>query len=390
LLQLFAVLVPTTCDNLWGQILRQSKLGPTRNWESFRFPEHIRFRPSRLFPRPRPCASVRSMQLRRTNQIILAHCVGFTLLTLVLAATADVRLSLTPRFVPGEVLRYRIESRTTTTGKTTTPIVNPEGGSQSTQAIHMVVRMDTLSVGPSGKVRFRATYEKSSAESESDALDLSASSMADQYNRFEGRSIELTMEPGGQFTDLQDTEAAPTGQSASGQPGDDPVLALLQGLSLGSVLPAKGVAVGQKWTSEQPIAGALLSGLVRRTESSYLRNEPCGSSGGSKASASQSGVRADDCAVILTHFEILRHGSAHSDATPDDYRRNGLRTSGTWTGSGESLDSISLSTELLVSSTHTSTQEMDYQITSASTGSSIHHVGKVRSQSEVNLLPDQP
>jgi hypothetical protein len=33
---------------------------------------------------------------------------------------------------------------------------------------------------------------------------------------------------------------------------------------------------------------------------------------------------------------------------------------------------------------------MDYQITSASTGSNIHHVGKVQSQSEITLMPDQP
>jgi hypothetical protein len=32
---------------------------------------------------------------------------------------------------------------------------------------------------------------------------------------------------------------------------------------------------------------------------------------------------------------------------------------------------------------------MDYQITSASTGSSIHHVGKVRNQSEISSVPDQ-
>jgi hypothetical protein len=330
------------------------------------------------------------MRSWRSNRIILVHLVSFTLVALVLTATAGERVRFTPKFVPGEVLRYRIESRTTTTGKTTTPIVNPEGGSQSTQAVHMVVRLDTLGVAPSGEVRFRATYEKSSAESESDALDLSASSFADQYNRFEGHSVELTMEPGGQFRVLKGGGTTSAGRPVdSGEPADDPVLALVQGLSLGGVLPVKGVAVGEKWTSEQPISGALLSGLLRRTESSYLRNEPCGSSAESRTSVSQAGGRPDDCAVILTHFEILRHGSAHSDVTPDDYRRNGLRTSGTWTGSGESLDSISLSTNLLVSSTLTSTQQMDYQITSASTGSSIHHVGKVRNQSEISSVPDQ-
>ena len=60
------------------------------------------------------------------------------------------------------------------------------------------------------------------------------------------------------------------------------------------------------------------------------------------------------------------------------------------TGSGESLDSISLATGLLISSTQTSTQNMDYRVTSASTGSSVHHVGKSQTQTEITLVPDQP
>jgi hypothetical protein len=217
-----------------------------------------------------------------------------------------------------------------------------------------------------------------------------ASSFADQYNRLQGRSVVFTLQPNGQFANFQDVGAAPSGQPTAGQPAPESALALLQGLSFGGPVPQKGVAIGQKWKTELPLAGALLSGLIRRAESSYLRNEPCRSSAGSKASVGPPSAGPDDCAVILTHFEILRRGSAHSDATPEDYRRNGLRTSGTWTGSGESLDSISLATGLLVTSTHTSKQEMDYQITSASTGSSIHHVGKVQSQSEIAWVPDQP
>jgi len=336
------------------------------------------------------------MQSRRTSLIRHALFVNVTLFTLALAATASVRVRFTPNFVPGEVLRYSIESRTTTTGTTTTPIVNPEGGSKSTQAIHMIVRLETRGVATAGNVRFLATYEKSSAESETDALDLAASSFADQYNRLEGRSIEFTLRPDGQFVDFQEVGAAPAGQPAAGQQSAvqsataESALASLQGFSPGGAFPQKGVAIGQKWQTEQPIAGALLSGLTRRTDSAYLRDEPCASSAASKATGSPPAAHPDDCAVILTKFEILRRGSTHSDATPDDYRRNGLRTSGTWTGSGESLDSISLSTGLLVTSTQTSTQEMDYQITSASTGSSIHHVGKVQSQSEITLIPDQP
>ena len=335
------------------------------------------------------------MRSRRKNLIRLVLSMSLTLFTLVLAATAGVRVRFTPKFVPGEVLRYRIESRTTTKGTTTTPIVNPEGGSQSTQTIHMVVRLETIGALPEGKVRFRATYEKSSAESETDALDLAASSFADQYNRLEGQSVEFTLQPSGEFTDFKKLVAAASGQPNDGQPVSgpsvpEPALTLLQGLFFGGDVPQKGVVIGQKWTSERPIPGAVLSSLISRAESSYLRNEPCGSSAESKDSATQSAALPDDCAVVLTQFQILRRGPTNSDSTPDDYLRNGLRTSGTWTGSGESLDSVSLATGLLVSSTRTSTQNMDYQITSASTGSSIHHVGKVQSQSEITLLPDQP
>jgi len=301
-----------------------------------------------------------------------------------LAAASGKRVRLTPKFVPGETFRYRIESRTTTTGKTTTPIANPEGGSKSSQTIHLLVRLDVLDVPPSGAgqgaTRLRATYEKSSAESETDALDPAAPSIADQYARIEGHSIEFTVKPDGQFTDVKGLDEISPDRSAA-----QPAVSWLSGLFPGSAFPLDGVAIGQQWKSERPFDGMPLTGLVWRTESSYLRDEPCNPSG----SATREGGSGDACAVILIRSEIPRRGSPNSDATPEDYLRNGLRTSGTWTGSGESLDSISLSSGLLVSSTQTSAQQMDYKIASASTGSSIHQQGQVQTQSEITLVPNQ-
>jgi hypothetical protein len=329
------------------------------------------------------------MSSPRTNLFRQALLSGLPLIVLAFAAMASERIHLTPKFSAGETFRYSIESRTTSTGKTTAPIVNPEGGSRSSQSVRMVVRLDVLSVSPAGQVHLRATYEKSSAQSESDALDLQAASFADQFNRLEGSSFEFTIEPGGNFADAQVLTPAPAAPSPP-----QPALSFLQGLPTGAGFPQKGIAIGQKWTTERPIAGALLSGLIWRAESTYLRDEECGSSANSKSGADPSrpspAAGASQCAVILTRSELLRRGSTQSDATPDEYRRNGLRTSGTWTGSGESLDSISLSTGLLVASTQSSTQSMDYLITSASNGSNIHHVGKAESQSEISLVPDQP
>ena len=309
-------------------------------------------------------------------------------LSLPLFATG--RVPLAPKFFVGQVVRYRIESSVKTTGKTTSPIVNPEGGSQSSGTIHMQVRLEVLAVATDGKTRLRAVYEKSSAESETDALDLTARSFDARFNRLEGRTFEFTLGSDSRVTDIQDLTAAVSGDSSKAL---TPELSWLPEVISSENVPQKGAAVGEKWKSEKPVPDALLAGLLSRSESTYLRNEPCGASSTQNSPAAGSATpapSADDCAVILTQFEISRTGSPHSDATPDDYRRNGLRTSGAWSGTGQSLDSISLATGLLVSSTQSSTQQMDYQVTSTSTGSAIHHAGKTQSQTHITLVPAEP
>ncbi len=313
--------------------------------------------------------------------------------TLSASLFAATRVQLAPKFSVGQVIRYRIESTSNSTGKTTSPIANPEGGSKSSQAIHMQVRLEILSVAPDGKTRLRAVYEKSSAESETDALDLTASSFSARFNRLEGRAFEFTLARDGEVTNVRDLTAAVSGQSASAV---SPELSWLQSVTSAASLPKNGIEVGQKWKTEKPLRGALLVGLVSRIESTYLRNERCGSPSASNPHGDDSVLSAShdtstgDCAIVLSQIEISRPGSPHSDATPDDFRRNGLRTSGTWTGTGETLDSISLSTGLLVSSTQSSTQNMDYQVASASTGSTVHHVGKTQSQTQITQISAQP
>jgi hypothetical protein len=308
---------------------------------------------------------------------------------LALSATATERIRLAPKFTRGETLRYQIDTRTTTTGKTTTPIADPEGGSKASQTIRLLVRLDVLAVEPGtpgaqGPVRLSATYEKSWAHSETDAFDPQTPSLEDRYARLEGHSIEFTIGPSGQAEDFEGWEDIRAQQSEL-----NPLLSWAKGLSLGSGFPKRGIAIGEKWRSERPLAGGPLSDLLWRTESSYLRNEPCSSSPPSAPGGASPAI-ADTCAMVLTRFEILRHGSPKSDATPEEYRRNGLRTLGSWKGAGESLDSISIASGLLVSSTQSSTQDMDYQIVSATTGEAIHQVGHVQSQSDVRLEGSLP
>jgi hypothetical protein len=324
-------------------------------------------------------------------------------LAFALVAVAGQKIHITPKFFSGETLRYRIQTRTATKGTTTTPISNPEGGTELNLATRLVVRLDVLAAPAAasaaeepGPVRLRATYETSEATAESDAVNPGAASPEDQYKRLEGHSIEFTIGPGGVTSDFQGLDEIFPNRSDA-----EPMLTWARGISAGAGFPNRGIEIGQKWTSERELDGMPLTGLLWRTESTYLRNEPCnpagvggnGTSGSSGANVTNpaappvaAGPHDEECAVILTQFEILRHASAHADATPDDFRRSGLRTSGKWSGSGESLDTISLGTGLLVSSTQTSAQDVDYQIVSTNTGSSIHRTGHVTTKTEITLL----
>src|SRR5580704_1358696 len=341
----------------------------------------------------------------RLAKSMLIGAVGLAFL-LVLSARAAQKIHIAPRFLIGQIMRYRILTRAATKGTTTTPIANPEGGTSQNLATRLVVRLEVLAAPPAdsastGEARLRATFEEAEATAESDAVDPAAPLPGEQFKRMEGRSVEFTIHPGGVLEDVQGLEKIFTNASDA-----EPMLSWARGLTSSAGFPKRGIEIGQKWTSERELQGLPLAGLQWKTVATYLRDEPCASAvaGGEKGAASGSpaaaqgeapaggnaATQAEMCAVILTQFEIGRRSSVRSDATPDDYRKNGLRTSGKWSGSGESLDSISLATGLLVGSTQTSSQDVDYQIVSTNTGSSIHRTGQTTTKTEITLLPAAP
>lgn len=300
-------------------------------------------------------------------------------------AAGDPSVRLAPKLAKGETLRYQIETRTSVTGQTTTPIANPEGASSFDQTVNLVVRLDVLDAGGAkGGIRLRATYDRSDSESRSDSFSPQIQSLDARYKSLQGRSIEFTLSPSGQLTNFTGLEDIFPNRSEA-----DSILSWARSVSSGEGFPQRGIRIGQKWRRESPLAGSPIEGLLWQTESSYLRNDPCDDSLPGPGDRPGPPSKTNECAVVLTRFDILRHGSPTGDATPEDYRRNGLRTSGRWTGSGESLDSISLSTGLLMRSTQTSTQDMDYRITSAITGSAIHRTGRVDGQTEITLMPSK-
>lgn len=259
------------------------------------------------------------------------------------------------------------------------------------------VHLEVLRVDLGGKagdqVRLRATYEHCAVASQSDALDVNEPGYEDQFRKLNGTSVEFTLDADGRTHDF----------AASRETSSDPstLLALQQGTSAltpTSGLPSAGIAPGDKWTSDREFQPSPLAGLYWHTDSVYLRNETCprpspaadssqtNGTGADNAPQPESKPESDMCAVIQTKLHLLRHDVTASQ-TPDEYLKNGLRTSGTWTGSAEAISDISLRTGLVVTMTQTGSQDMDFRIATAQAQASLHYVGHVDSQTAVTQLP---
>jgi len=329
---------------------------------------------------------------RRLCAFLLLFCVALCLK--VAAREKSPRVHLSPLLEKGETFRYRIDTQTSVRGSTTSPIMNPEGAKKEDRATSLEVTLEILSPAPSG-TRVRVTYDLADASSSSDAYDPATVAFENLYDKLQGRSMEFTMSPNGAVSSISGLE-----DIFSNPPVADSAKAWLSGFGHAAGLPEKGIAIGQKWTREVPAQNLPLRGLVWRIESTYLRDETCASQAppdtqrlADSASSTASGsapapqaIKPQLCAVILTESNLIRRGS-HSDTTPDDYLRNGLRTSGSWTGTAESLASISLSTGWIVSSTETVNEQMDYEVKSIQSGSSLHHTGAVKTQTHISMLP---
>jgi hypothetical protein len=298
------------------------------------------------------------------------------------------RVTLTAKFAPGDSLEYRIESQIATAGKADTPIANSEGPTQSSLVINLRERLDVLRVerqAAGEAVAFRLTWDQAQARSSSDAIDPTVADPAAPYAKIQGRSVEFTLAPNGGISNFKGLEDILPG----GVPPADAV-SWIPMLVATSQFPSGGIAINQTWKAERPMEGAPLAGLAWQMQSTYQRNESCPIYPNDDETHLKLPAGKGECAVILSEMTISRHGSAHSDATPPDFMANGLRTSGSWTGDGSILGSISLQTGLLYTATETSSQDADYEIKSATTGSAIHYVAKVQNQTGIALISFVP
>lgn len=298
-----------------------------------------------------------------------------------LSAQQPQRISLIPRFVPGQVLRYQMEFRTVSEAHVAGAVENPQAPSRVENTVGAQVRLEVL--GPAaaaqpceGCVRIRVTYDQVAVATKADVQSPELAENEAQLKSLEGRSFEFTMTSDGKVREVSGPgELAPSEKKM--------VEEWMVQLAGGSGIPAAGVLPGEKWTAERPIA-APLRGVVWRSESTYLRDEPCRT-----APAGEVPAAAETCAVILERFEISQREGV-GDATPEEYRLRGLRTAGKFLGTGESLAYISLTSGWVMSVTQQGAEETDLTMTSVDDNSQVRYTGRIRRQSSMTLLPSAP
>lgn len=304
---------------------------------------------------------------------------------------ASPRVSLAPRFVPGQVIRYQVEFETTTSTSRSGLATDPQGPGKLVITWDATIRLEALpgEATDPGSIRLRTTYEKSAANVRSDTFDPAADATRDQYQALEGKVVEFTLDAAGKVKSASGLEGIAGGEQGAQAAGD-----WIARLDASSGAPPGGVTPGQKWSSEQLAKSLPIAGMVWRTETEYLRNEVCHPANPevpptvSSADSAANPDSTDTCALILTRLSLLRPKPVR-DGTPDEYRKKGMQTAGKWSGTAQSLTYVSLRSGLVVSVTQTGTEEMDVTLTNAE-HSSLHYAGTVLSRSQVSLLADQP
>jgi hypothetical protein len=299
------------------------------------------------------------------------------------------RVSLTPRFIPGQTFRYEMEFETKTDTQRSGLGTDPQGPTSLVVNWNAAVRMEVLAADAStpGGIRLRTTYEKSDATVSTDSFDPAAAETIDQYRKMEGKVVEFTLDANGKVKSVAGLEGIVDTQKASQSARD-----WISQLSASAGAPPGGVIVGQTWVSEQPADSLPIAGLVWHTESTYLRNESCrpASAGVSSAKGPSDSAATSsptmDCAVILATLSLVRGKGSH-DTTPLGLRKNGVQSEGKWESSGQSLLYVSLASGMVVSVTQTGTEQMDVKLTS-NHNTSMHYAGTITSRSQVALVAD--
>ncbi|MGH9744074.1 MAG: hypothetical protein ACRD51_17160 [Candidatus Acidiferrum sp.] len=316
---------------------------------------------------------------------------GFCLLLAPLPSIAGKnteRLILFPRLHVGQVIRYQIGYRAATNTDTESTVAAPMApvGGQTNANIILEVEVEDLrndAGGPVARLRTRIVNP--------DAISTNNTPRANstpQPNRAPSavqpnKTVDFTLHADGRVTDVQGLDTLSSDERAAWQEW-------ISRFGGAAALPQRGVKLGEKWKSDEPISNSLLSGLSWEKKSEYVNDAPCAAMQltpqGDPAETQQP---PETCAVILT-TAILKQKSSPKDATPEDYKLHDLRNMGTAKGQNQIISYFSLTTGLVVSATEDANQSMNLTVATENGSNRVHYSIDAESHARVLLLADSP
>jgi hypothetical protein len=146
--------------------------------------------------------------------------------------------------------------------------------------------------------------------------------------------------------------------------------------AFGWTIPPQGAKPGDKWRAEEPeLNDSPIVGLYWKRETTYVRNDQCPV------------ITSETCAVFLSE-STLGQKSNPKDTTPEDYRHNSLRTSGTADGTAQVITYVSLQTGLVQRATEETTESLSVTILKSDNTNGVHYNISVNSHFETLLTPN--
>jgi hypothetical protein len=333
-------------------------------------------------------AHVNTSRLKASLRV-LAGVASISLILLQPGLSENRRINLFPKLVTGQILNYRISYHTERKAKTQSAFITAESAVNPNVDLRALLRLEVLGLEARG-ARFilhaRTTYQTLDTSAESAGATSRKPATPEPVSPVpQPVAVEFTISPDGRVSDVKNLDVLPPDQQEAWKEW-------VARFAAGAAFPEKGIALAEKWKSEEPEKTASpIAGLTWIRESVYLRNEPCRPMKLTPLGdfASSSDVPAETCAVIFTSA-TLKQKSSPDKTTPEDFKLHDLHTNGTASGDNKTVLYISLSTGLLVRSSDDADQRMDVTIATSDLNNHVHYAIHAQSSAEIFLLTAAP
>jgi hypothetical protein len=301
------------------------------------------------------------------------------------AAGHSGRVNLSPKLQAGQTLGYQITYRGDKQTKTQSSVALAEVPAGVKINVRARLRLEVLGVASEGQrsvIHARTWFESLDSDGSRELPNTQRPANQPQGQNPKGIAIEFTIFPDGRIDQLEGLDALPQEQQHAWQQW-------AARFAAAAVFPQSGIKVAQKWKSqESEQSPSPIARLTWMRESTYVRNEPCRALRTTiQGDLAEPDQPPETCAVILTTATLKQHSSP-KDATPDDFSRRELRTTGTARGSNQTITYISLKTGLVVRASDEADQTMSVTIAKADGSNRVHYDVQAKSNAEILLVVD--